>query len=129
MKEYYKILGLNEGASDEDIKKAYRKMSKKYHPDLNPNNTEAEEKFKQVVEAYEILTGKQKPKNQNQGNPFDGFNPFGGFNPFQRGNAKAKPLKLIIDVDLEEAYYDAIIAAKPYLAINRDGWYNRAEYV
>ena len=64
MKEYYDILGLNEGAKEEDIKKAYRKMSKKYHPDLNPNNKEAEENFKKVVQAYEILTGKQKPKRQ-----------------------------------------------------------------
>jgi molecular chaperone DnaJ len=102
MKEYYDILGLNEGANEEEIKKAYRKMSKKYHPDLNPNNTEAEEKFKKVVEAYEILTGKQKPKNQ--GNPFSG-NPFGGFNPFQRGFSKVKPLKLVVELELEEAYY------------------------
>jgi molecular chaperone DnaJ len=102
MKEYYDILGLNEGANEEEVKKAYRKMSKKYHPDLNPNNPEAEEKFKKVAEAYEILTGKQKPKNQ--GNPFGG-NPFGGFNPFQRGSAKARPIKVIVDLELEEAYY------------------------
>ena len=59
MKEYYSILGLNEGATADEVKKAYRKMSKKYHPDLNPNNKEAEEKFKQISEAYGILTGKQ----------------------------------------------------------------------
>lgn len=97
MKEYYDILGLNEGAKEEDIKKAYRKMSKKYHPDLNPNNKEAEENFKKVVQAYEILTGKQKPKRQE--------NPFGGFSPFQGGPQKARPLKLVIELTLEESYY------------------------
>lgn len=101
MKEYYDILGLNEGSSDEEIKKAYRKMSKKFHPDLNPNNKEAEEKFKKVVEAYEILTGKQKPKNNNQGNPFGGFNPF---NPFG-GQQKVKPLKFSLELTLEESYH------------------------
>lgn len=94
MNEYYKILGIKEGSSQEDIKKAYRKLSKKYHPDLNPNNKEAEDKFKKIVEAYEILTGKQKPKNQN---------PFGG-NPFNSVR-KARPLKLVIELTLEEVYH------------------------
>jgi len=94
MNEYYKILGIKEGSSQEDIKKAYRKLSKQYHPDLNPDNKEAEEKFKKVVEAYEILTGKQKPKNQN---PFRG-------NPFNT-RRKARPLKLVIELTLEELYY------------------------
>lgn len=105
MKEYYDILGINQGASEDEIKKAYRKMSKKYHPDLNPNNKEAEENFKKVVEAYEVLTGKQKPKNANQGNPFDGFNPFGGFDPFNMGQQKPNPIKLHVELDLEEAYH------------------------
>lgn len=97
MKEYYDILELNQGASEEEIKKAYRKLSKKYHPDLNPDNKEAEENFKKVVEAYEILTGKQKPKDQNNFNPFD-------FNPFANRRYKANPIKLIIELELEEAY-------------------------
>lgn len=97
MKEYYSILGLNEGASADEVKKAYRKMSKKYHPDLNPNNKKAEEKFKEIAEAYEILTGKQKPKNEN---PFGG-NPFGG-NPF---GSRIRPLKLVLEVTLEESFY------------------------
>ena len=86
MKDYYSILGLNDKASDEEIKKAYRKLSKKYHPDLNPNSKSAESNFKDVSEAYAILTGKQKPKNEN---PFGG-NPFGG-NPFTRN---VKPIKV-----------------------------------
>lgn len=95
MKEYYDVLGLKQGSSEEEIKKAYRKLSKQHHPDLNPNNKQAEEKFKKIAEAYEVLTGKQKPKNQN---------PFGG-NPFGNKTYKAKPLKLVIELDLEEAYH------------------------
>ena len=94
MKEYYDVLGINQGSSEEEIKKAYRKLSKQYHPDLNPNNKQAEEKFKKIAEAYEVLTGKQKPKNQN---------PFGG-NPFGNRTYKAKPLRVDIEVTMEEAY-------------------------
>lgn len=129
MKEYYDILGLNEGANEDEIKKAYRKMSKKYHPDLNPNNKEAEDKFKQVVEAYEILTGKQKPKNTNQGNPFEGFNPFGGFNPFHRAANKAKPIKIIVELELEEAYFGGkkiinFVASEPCNKCNGEGGFS-----
>ena len=53
--DYYKVLGVSEKAGEEQIKQAYRKLAKKYHPDLNPNNPETEEKFKNVVKAYEIL--------------------------------------------------------------------------
>ena len=56
MKEdYYDILGISKGASAAEIKKAYRKMALKYHPDKNPDNKEAEEKFKKAAEAYEVL--------------------------------------------------------------------------
>ena len=54
MKDYYKILGVGRDASPEDIKKAYRNLAMKYHPDKNKNNPEAESKFKDVSEAYEI---------------------------------------------------------------------------
>ena len=60
--DYYKILGVSEQAGDEQIKQAYRKLAKKYHPDLNPNNPEAEEKFKNIVEAYETLGDADKRK-------------------------------------------------------------------
>ncbi len=58
-KDYYKILGLVRGASDDDIKKAYRKMALKYHPDKN-KSPGAEERFKEIAEAYEVLSDKRK---------------------------------------------------------------------
>ena len=64
--KYYKILELKNNATDDEIKKAYRKMAVKYHPDKNPNNKEeAEKKFKEVAEAYEVLTNKNKYKTEN----------------------------------------------------------------
>ena len=59
-KDYYEVLGLDKGASDSEIKKAYRSLAKKYHPDANPDNKEAEAKFKEVGEAYEVLSDSQK---------------------------------------------------------------------
>lgn len=59
-KDYYKILGVDKNATDEQIKKSYRKLSLKYHPDKNPGNKEAEEKFKEISEAYSILSDPQK---------------------------------------------------------------------
>ena len=60
--EYYKILEIDKNADENDIKKSYRKLAMKYHPDKNPNNKEAEEKFKKINEAYEILSDKDKRK-------------------------------------------------------------------
>ena len=59
-KDYYKILGVPKNASQKDIKKAYRKLAATYHPDKNPDNKEAEEKFKEINEANEVLSNTEK---------------------------------------------------------------------
>lgn len=64
--DYYGILGVSKSASTEDIKKAYRKLARKYHPDLNPNNEEAHKKFQQINEANEVLSDPEKRKKYDQ---------------------------------------------------------------
>jgi curved DNA-binding protein len=64
--DYYKILGINKNASEEDIKKAYRKLARKYHPDVNPNNKEAHKKFQEINEANEVLSDPGKRKKYDQ---------------------------------------------------------------
>ena len=64
--DYYKVLGVEKNASDEDIKKAYRKLARKYHPDLNPNNKEANLKFQQINEANEVLSDAENRKKYDQ---------------------------------------------------------------
>ena len=59
-RDYYEVLGINKGASDDEIKKAYRQLAKKYHPDMNPGDKEAEAKFKEASEAYAILSDPDK---------------------------------------------------------------------
>lgn len=78
-KDYYRTLGVPESASQEEIKKAYRKLAKKYHPDANANDPQAAERFKEVGEAYSVLSddGKRKQYDTMRKNPFGGFG-FGG---------------------------------------------------
>ncbi|MBR2279518.1 MAG: molecular chaperone DnaJ [Ruminococcus sp.] len=111
-RDYYEVLGINKGASEDEIKKAYRKSAKQYHPDLHPGDKVAEEKFKEINEAYEVLSDAEKRARYDQfghagvdpnfggggGSPFgqdmdigDIFNSFfGGFGGFG-GNRRANP--------------------------------------
>ena len=90
-RDYYEVLGLQKGASDDEIKKAFRKMAMKYHPDKNPGDKEAEEKFKQVNDAYGVLSDPDKKSKYDRfghagvdpsagfGGGAGGFSGFGGF--------------------------------------------------
>ena len=77
-RDYYEVLGLNKGASESEIKSAFRKMAMKYHPDRNPGDKEAEEKFKEVNEAYSILSDPEKKSKYDQFG-FAGVDPNAGF--------------------------------------------------
>src|SRR5512140_1979787 len=87
-KDYYEVLGVNRDASEEEIKKAYRKLAMKHHPDRNPDNPKAEEHFKEAKEAYETLSDGQKRAAYDQyGHSAFEQGGMGGGSPFGAGGA------------------------------------------
>jgi len=131
-RDYYEVLGLDKGADEQAIKKAYRKMAMKYHPDKNAGNKESEEKFKELSEAYEVLSDSNKKARYDQfghaglgGNGqggFEGHSGFGGFDDifgdifdmfgggFSNGRKKSGPqkgadLRYELGINFEEAAF------------------------
>ena len=84
-KDFYKILGVAESASQDEIKKAYRKLAKEHHPDANPDDPQAAERFKEIGEAYSVLSDPEKRKQYDRMRKFGGLGGFGG-----RGGAGAR---------------------------------------
>ena len=96
-RDYYEVLGVDKSSDDQTIKKAYRKLAKQYHPDMNPGDQEAEKKFKEINEAYAVLSDSEKKARYDQyghagvdpnmgGGGFGGFGDFGGFGGFDFGD-------------------------------------------
>ncbi|GFN34713.1 molecular chaperone DnaJ [Tepidimicrobium xylanilyticum] len=129
MKDYYEILNVSRDATQEEIKASFRKLAKKYHPDLNPNDKEAERKFKEINEAYEVLGDPEKRRRYDTFGP-DGVNGqgnfsegFGGFNDIfddifdifgggfgrtssrRRGPVRGADLRYNLDLEFEEAVF------------------------
>ena len=110
-RDYYEVLGVGKGASADEIKKAFRKMSKKYHPDLHPGDKEAEERFKEVNEAYQVLSDDEKRSRYDQfghagvdGNAGFGAGGFGG-RTRRNGPRRGSDLSQYISLTFEEAAF------------------------
>lgn len=141
-KDYYKILGVDKNASQDDIKKAYRKLARQYHPDLHPGDNAAAEKFKEINEANEVLSDEKKRKNyDNFGDPngagfggagagAGGFGGFGGFEDIfgdifggfggrtQRAQTKTKGDDVTVEVTL--SFLDAAKGCRREVVYTRD---------
>ena len=139
-KDYYKILGVSKGATEEEIKKSYRKIAMQYHPDRNPGNKEAEEKFKIASEAYEVLRDPEKREIYDhygieglKGTGFTGFRGFEdifsafgdifedffGFGTTYKRRTKARP-GADLRYDLKISFYDAAFGKETEIEIPKN---------
>jgi len=123
--DYYALLGVSRNADIKEIKRAYRDLSKKYHPDKNPDNEEAHDKYVKIAEAYEVLSddekrriydqhGEEGLKQQQNQNNAGVFNPFESFFNFgrQQGQNKGADIVLPLEVSLEELYTGTMFAVE-----------------
>lgn len=125
-KDYYNILGVGMNATTKEIKSAFRKLARKYHPDSNKDDPAAEERFKEINEAYEVLSDDKKRQAYDNagryftsGSPFDLGDLFGGFSGFRRGSsAPSRGEDLVYTVRL--SFDDALRGKEISLSIDRD---------
>lgn len=127
MKDYYKVLGVDKKADQETIKKAYRKLAMEYHPDRNQGDKEAENQFKEIGEAYEILSNPEARHAYDNPSPVGGFNPndffSDGFFKHFFGNLGGRPTAPVIrrgpdyNITLEISFYEAIVGNRKELKL------------